>query len=55
MSASIAATYIFIAPTYTTTIINLEPYALNAETQHFIHRFNQISALYVYTERGVGQ
>jgi hypothetical protein len=34
--ASTAATYIFIAPTYTSTIITLEPCALNAEFQHFI-------------------
>jgi len=36
-SAAAAATYIFAAPNYTTTIINLEPCALNAEYQHFIH------------------
>ncbi len=43
LSASTAATYIFIAPTCTTTIIHLEPDALNAEFQHFIPKFNQIS------------
>jgi hypothetical protein len=36
LSASTAATYIFTAPNCTTTIINLEPCALNAEYQHFI-------------------
>jgi hypothetical protein len=36
LSASIAAaTYIFAAPTCTTTIISLDPCALNAEFQHF--------------------
>jgi hypothetical protein len=33
LSASIAATYIFTAPNCTTTIITLEPCALNAEYQ----------------------
>jgi len=33
---STAATYIFTAPNCTTTIISLEPRALNAEYQHFI-------------------
>ncbi len=41
MSTSIAVTYIFTAPTCTTTIITLEPCALNAEFQHFIPRFNK--------------
>jgi hypothetical protein len=36
LSASIVATYIFTAPTCTTTIITLEPCALNAEFHHFI-------------------
>jgi hypothetical protein len=36
LSASTAATYIFTAPNCTTTIINLESCALNAEYQHFI-------------------
>ncbi len=31
-----AATYIFTAPTYTTTIKTLEPCPLNAEFQHVI-------------------
>jgi hypothetical protein len=44
MSACTAATYIFTAPTCT-TIITLEPCALNAEFQHFIPRFNKISLL----------
>jgi predicted naringenin-chalcone synthase len=38
MSAFSAATYIFTAPTCRTTIIALEPCALNAEFQHFILR-----------------
>jgi hypothetical protein len=33
LSASTAATYIFVAPTYTATIITLEPCALTAEFQ----------------------
>jgi hypothetical protein len=37
-SAFTAATYIFLAPTYTATIITLEPCPLNAEFQHFILR-----------------
>jgi hypothetical protein len=45
MSASTAATYIFTAPTCTTTIITLEPCALNAEFQHVISRFNEVSLL----------
>ncbi len=49
LSASIAATYIFTAPTCTTTILHyytdLEPYALIAEFQHFIPRFNKTSSL----------
>ncbi len=45
LSASTAATYIFTAPTCTIIIIVLEPCALNAETQHFIPRFNRISLL----------
>jgi hypothetical protein len=45
LSACSAATYIFTAPAYTTTIIILEPCALNAEFQHFIPRNNKISLL----------
>jgi hypothetical protein len=45
---STAATYIFTAPTYTTTIITLEPCALNAKFQHFILRLNKISLLCEY-------
>jgi hypothetical protein len=42
LSAFITATYILTAPTCTTTtIISLEPCALNAEFQHFILRFNK--------------
>jgi hypothetical protein len=33
-------------------MISLEPCALNAEFQHFILRFNQISLLANTTERG---
>jgi hypothetical protein len=43
LSASTAATYIFTAPNCTSTIISLEPCALNAEFQHFILRFHKIS------------
>jgi hypothetical protein len=35
LSASTAATYVFTALTCTTTIITLEPCALNAESQDF--------------------
>jgi len=35
--------YIFTAPTCTTTIITLEPCALNAEFQHFVPRFSKTS------------
>jgi hypothetical protein len=35
-SSSTAATYIFTALSCTSTIISLEPYALNAEFQHFV-------------------
>jgi hypothetical protein len=52
LSASIGATYISTAPTCTTTIITLEPCALNAEFQHFILGFNKISLLRGYAERG---
>jgi hypothetical protein len=52
MSASTAATYIFTAPTCTTTIVTLEPCALNAEFQHFILRFNKKFLLSFTTERG---
>jgi hypothetical protein len=47
LSASTAATYIFTAPTCTTTIIGLEPCALmNAEYQHFILRMSLLKCLY---------
>jgi hypothetical protein len=36
-----AATYIFTAPTCTTTITSLEPCALSAEFQHFMPRINK--------------
>ncbi len=55
LSASTAATYIFTAPNSTTTIVSLEPCALNAEFQHFILRFIKISLLYRYRwKRGQG-
>jgi hypothetical protein len=55
LSASTAATYISTAPTYTTTIITLEPCGLNAEFHHFIPRFNKISLLCGYHwKRGYG-
>ncbi len=38
----------FTAPTCTTTIVSLEPCALNAEFQHFIPRFNRIFLLFRY-------
>ncbi len=47
MSASTPSTYLN-APTCTTTTISLKPYALNAEFQHFILRFNKISLLCKY-------
>ncbi len=42
-ASTTAATYIFTAPTCTTTIITLDPCALNAEFQCFIPRFINIS------------
>jgi len=48
LSASAAATYIFTAPTCTTTIIILELCALNAEFQHFIPIFDKIFLLCEY-------
>jgi hypothetical protein len=53
LNAFTTATYIFIAPTCTTTIITLEPYALNVEFQHFIPIFNKISSFCGYSETGV--
>jgi len=47
-SASTVAAYIFTSPTCKATTISLEPCALNADFQHFIPRFNQISLLYGY-------
>jgi hypothetical protein len=41
---------VFTAPICTTTIITLEPCALNAEFQHFIPRFNKTSSL----KEGIG-
>ncbi len=55
LSASTATTYIFIAPSCTTTIITLEPCALHAEFQHFIPRFNKISLVCKpHSKRGIG-
>ncbi len=45
LNASTPATDIFTAPTCTTTIITLQPCALNAEFQHVISRFDQVSLL----------
>jgi hypothetical protein len=50
LSASTAFIYIFIVPTYTTTIITLKPCALNVEFQHFILKFNKISLLLIDLE-----
>jgi hypothetical protein len=55
LSTSTVATHNFISPTYIATIISLEPYALNAEFQHFIPRFNKIYLLSRYPwKRGLG-
>jgi hypothetical protein len=55
LSASTTATYIFTAPNCTTTIISLEPCALNAEYQHFILRFIKMSLLCGYfVKEGIG-
>jgi hypothetical protein len=48
LGASTAATYIFTAPNCTTTIISLEPCALNAEYQHFTLTFIKMSLLCAY-------
>jgi hypothetical protein len=53
MSACTAAAYTFTVPTCT-TIIALEPCALNAEFQHFIPRFNKISLLCRPLKEGIG-
>ncbi len=53
--SSAAATYIFTAPTCTTTIIALEPCALYAKFEHFILRFNKISLrLQIPLKEGIG-
>jgi hypothetical protein len=44
----LSATYISTTPKSRTTIITLEPCALNAEFQHFILRLNKISLLCRY-------
>jgi hypothetical protein len=46
------ATYIFTAPTFRTTIITLEPCALNAEFHHFILDFIKFPYFLDATERG---
>jgi hypothetical protein len=53
LSASTAATYSFITLTCTTTIISLEPCALNAEFQQCILRFNKMSLLWVYQWKSI--
>jgi len=52
MRESTATTYIFTAPTSRTTIITLEPCALNAEFQHFILDFIKFPCFVGTTERG---
>ncbi len=47
-SASTVTANIFTAPACKATIISLEPYALNADFQHFIPKFNKIFLLYGY-------
>ncbi len=55
MSACTAVTYIFTPlTTCTTTIITLEPCALNAEFQYFIPRFIKISLLCRPLKEGIG-
>jgi hypothetical protein len=49
---STGVTYIFSAPTCTTTIIILEPCALNAEFEHFIPRLIKFPYFTDTTERG---
>jgi hypothetical protein len=52
-ASTTAATYIFTTLTCTTSIITLEPCALNAKFQHFILRFNQKFPYFAdTTERG---
>jgi hypothetical protein len=48
MSISTAVTCVFSVPNCTSTIINLELCAFNAEFQHFISRFNKMSWLCRY-------
>jgi hypothetical protein len=52
LSTSIVAAYISTTPKSRTTIITLEPCALNARFQHFILRLNKISLLCGYHKRG---
>ena len=52
MRQSTATAYIFTAPTSRTTIITLEPCALNAEFQHFILDFIKFPYFLDTTERG---
>ncbi len=44
-------TYIFTIFTYTSTIIILKPYALNAKIHHFILKLNKISLFCEYLAR----
>jgi hypothetical protein len=44
-------TYIFTILTYTSTIITLKPYALNAKIHHFILKFNQKNLFCEYLEK----
>jgi hypothetical protein len=52
LSVYTAVTYIFTTPTCTTTVITLEPCALNAEFQHFILKFNNFITLQIPLREG---
>jgi hypothetical protein len=56
LSASTAATHILTAPNCTTTIISLEPCALNVEYQHFISYSDLLKCLYfqIPLKEGIG-
>jgi hypothetical protein len=54
-ASTTTTTYIFTAPNCTTTIVSLEPCALNAEFQHFILRFNKnVFTLRIPLKEGIG-
>jgi len=53
LSACTAATYFFFAPTCTSTMITLKPWALHDEIQHFILRFNKFHYIPDTTERHI--